>query len=260
MRKYLFAVLITGLCLPVLAQKNTPSLKKMKLTGISGSAGITFDKYNTMSLDQLTQIARQPELMRRDLDGLTEEASTQTAGASLFVNMTFSPHQKSKGTYLDNLEFRLGVGLNSAKESMVSYKNADMDTSLVFCNVNSELILETSYIFKHSFGKRMFLYFGVGANSSFSVNNEMMIISGKYFSEGEHPSAQEQAGAITFEAKPILYSRVFVPWGIHMQASDRVSFGLDFRKGRGLQYTVGEKVNKIANTGAVMIGTRISFL
>lgn len=259
MEKHLLALLIIGLSIPVFAQQEASSHKKLKLIGVSGSMGITYDRYNTMSLNQLTQLAQQPELMMRNLDGLTEEASTQTAGASLFVNMVLSPLQKSTGTYLDNLEFRLGLGLNSTKESMVSYKNADLDTSLVFCNINSEVTLETSYIFSHSINKKLFLYFGVGANSSFSVNNKMMIISGKYFAEGAHPSAQEQAAAISFEAKPILYSRVFIPWGVHFQASDQLSIGLDFRKGRGMQYTAGEKPNMMANTGAIMIGTKFFF-
>ncbi|PCJ64102.1 MAG: hypothetical protein COA58_14040 [Bacteroidetes bacterium] len=255
MKKYVIILITFLFTLTVYAQNNEPVLKKLRLIGSSGSLGISYDRYQTMSLNQLSQLAKDPEMMKHNLDGLTEEANASTAGVSLFINLRFNPLQKRTGSYNRNQELRLGLGLNSSKEAMVSYKNKDLDTSLVFCNIHSEITTEVAYVFKRFIGKRIFVYGGIGANSSISINNEMMIITGKYFAPGEHPSTQISSNTISFEAKPILHSRLFIPWGVHIQATDNFSIGLDFRKGKGLQYTLGEKANVMANTGAILIGT-----
>jgi len=201
-------------------------------------------------------MAKDPSEMQRDLVGFDEEVTTITAGAALYGNVGFAPLDPSTGQYRDDRELQFGIGFHSPKEAMVSYKNQGLDTSIVYCNLQSEITLETAYILKGRWGKKLQWYAGLGMNGGATFNNKMVLISGQYLEPGEHPSELDHAIQESYAAKSVLYSRVYVPYGLHYQVSSNWQLGFDFRTGVGAQFIQGEKADFIKKTGALVIGAR----
>lgn len=81
-------------------------------------------------------------------------------------------------------------------------------------------------------------------------------MNGKYFEQGEHPSAQVRMAEnkVVYSALPSINGRVFIPWGIHVNLSKKTSLGLDLRRGLGVQWIPSRKANFINKTGMVGIG------
>lgn len=240
----------------MLNPKEISSLKKWKLVQFNFGLGADNDHYNSMSFEHLMAMAKDPTEMQRDLSGLDEEINTMTAGAALYANLGFSPIDHSTGTYRDDRELQLGVGIHFPKEAMVSFKNELMDTSIVYCNLQTEFTLDAAYLFKGRWGKKFQWYAGLGMNGGASTNNKMILISGKYLAPGEHPSTLDHSIEETYEAKSVFYSRLYVPYGIHYSINKQWQIGFDFRTGVGAQFIQDERPDFIRKTGAFVIGAR----
>jgi len=222
---------------------------KMNVGQINLGMGVSFYQYKHMSYDKLNRMSVNPANHTRNLEGLTEEATAMTAGAGLYLSLSLN-----QGV---NNELRLGFAVHSDKEAMVSFKNEDLDTSIVFCNLQSEFALEGSYIWKGRWGKRWHWHLGAGLSTGITYGNKMMILEGEYFEPGLHPSSQEvsMGEPEVFKAKSSFYTRLYIPAGIHYKLG-RMSIGIDIRKGKGLQFMKGEKVSYLSRTGAFILSTR----
>ncbi|NNC86307.1 MAG: hypothetical protein HKN75_09505, partial [Bacteroidia bacterium] len=232
-----------------LAQNLSPKvigeMSKWKVNQFNFGLGIDSDNYTSMSLTDLLVFAKDPHQMQRDLSMFNEEATTFTAGVALYTSASFSPLNRMTGKYKTDQELQIGIGLHSPKEAMISYKNEQLDSSIVFCNLHGEVTFEAAYLKRHIWNEKFHWYYGLGMNAGTSFGNEMMIISGAYFEPGAHPSTQEseETNVETFQAKHVLYSRVYIPYGLHYQVSNHWTMGLDFRYGIGMQSIQGEKTN-----------------
>ena len=237
------------------------SLKKWQVNQFNIGLGLDGDNFTAMSLEHILVFAKNPREMYRDLKDFNEEATTQTYGLALYSSVSFSPLNKMTGKYKSNQELQLGIGIHTPKEAMVSYKNEQMDSSIVFCNLHGELTLEAAYLKRHIWNERWHWYWGAGINVGSSFNNEMMLISGQYFEEGEHPSTQQslENNVETYKAKSVFYSRVYVPYGLHYATSKYWTFGFDLRTGIGMQLIEGEKANFIKKTGTFALGAKYRF-
>lgn len=222
--------------------------------------GVVSDHYKEMSLDHLLSFAREPEAMRRDLSNFDAEYVTTTGGAALFGSVSLSPMNYNTGEYNTNQELQLGLTLYTPKEAMVMFKDEMADSSIVFCNLHGELAVGAAYIFKGQLGKRKrwHFYIGGGINTGFTFANEMVLMSGKYFPEGVHPSNQERMEPLVerFEAKSVYYSRFYIPHGFHYQFNQKFMLGLDFRSGAGIQKISGERANYIRKTNAFILAAK----
>jgi hypothetical protein len=238
----------------------TAKLKKWSLIQYDFGLGVDYDHYNKMSLNQLMSFAENPDEMERDLQGLDEDFTKKTAGLALYLNLSFSPLEKGTQKYRNNRELRLGIGFHSPKESMVSYKNKDMDTSIVYCNLHREITAEAAYLVKWNWGKkkRLNCYIGASMNASVSFSNEMLLIAGQYFEPGAHPSSQENfiENTSRYDAKSVAYTRMFIPYGIHYQMAGQWSIGFDSRRGIGVQSILGGESNYIRKTGVFSLGAK----
>lgn len=233
-------------------------LKKWKVTKFNFGLGVDYDRYESMSLDHLMNFAQNPNEMKRDLQHLEEEVSTTTAGLALYASWSISPWSTTKNSYRNDREWRFGIGIHSPKEAMVSFKNKDMDTSIVYCNIHGEITLEGAYIRKGKWGKRFHWYWGAGVNIGATFGNQMVLISGKYFEPGEHPSTQEsnENSIEKYDAKSVAYTRLYIPYGVHYSIGKKWLLGFDFRSGIGMQKIQGEDVNFIRKTGLFSIGAQ----
>lgn len=234
------------------------SQKPWKWTQVDVALGGDIDRYADMSLQRLMAFARNPAELQRDLQNLDEEIITYATGVGLYANIGLSPLNRKTGTYRDDQELRLGIGIHSPKEAMVTYRNESMDTSIVYCNIHAEITLEAAYLFKYTLGKRFHWYWGVGANTGTTFANEMILMHGKYFGPGEHPSEQEshEMNQQTYRANPIVYGRVYVPYGIHYRIDDKWLVGLDMRTGIGWQWISNERTQFIRRTGVFALGAK----
>lgn len=235
-------------------------IKKWKYTQFDFGVGIDQDHFYRMSLSRLMAFAENPEDLQRDLAGMEEEVSTSTAGLSLYLNRSFSPWSESLGKYRENRVIRVGVGLHSPKESMISYKNESLDTSIVFCNRHGEFTLEAAYLERGTWGKRdqFTWYWGGGFNASASFSNEMIIMEGQYFEKGAHPSTQVSLPENTtfFIARPVTYARFYIPYGVHAKVGEKWTVGFDARRGFGVQSILGGESNFIRKTGSFVLGAK----
>lgn len=232
--------------------------KKWQLSQVNFGLGVNWNEFESMSHGELMVFAKDPEQMYRDLQNMSEEAIATTAGGSINLSYSLSPLSYKDGTYRKDRELQFGVTLHSAKEAMVSFKNEDLDTSIVFCNLHEELSFEAAYLFKGQWGKskRWHWYVGGGMNVGFTFGNEMVLMSGQYFEPGSHPSEQviDEESTEKFEGRAVYYSRVYVPYGIHYRVGEHFLLGLDFRTGIGMQMIGSEKVNFMKRSGALSIG------
>ncbi|MFT5512707.1 MAG: hypothetical protein ACI8SE_001105 [Bacteroidia bacterium] len=235
-------------------------IKKWQYNQFDFGLGVDNDQYHRMSLNNLTALAENPDALKRDLSGMTEEISSSTAGLGLYFNRSYAPWSKEKAAYLSNQALRVGIGFHSPKESMITYKNELLDTSIVYCNLHSEFTFEFAYLWNGTWGskKKFVWYCGVGTNASISLSNEMLLIEGEYFEPGAHPSTQESFEENTqrFLAMPVVYNRFYVPYGVHRVVGEHWSIGFDARRGFGVQTILGGKSNLINKTGTFMIGAK----
>lgn len=95
-------------------------------------------------------------------------------------------------------------------------------------------------------------------NASATFSNEMLLIEGQYFEKGAHPSTQESFEENTkhFLAKPLVYTRVYIPYGVHRRIGKNWSIGFDARRGIGVQSVLGGNSNFINKTGTFAIGVK----
>ena len=244
-----------------MAPNEMAKMSKWQFNQIDAGLGIDNDHYGSMSYDDLMAFAKSPAHMERDLQGLEEDISTIAYGLAFYANASFAPLDFSKGTYRNDRELRLGIGLHAGKEAMLTYRNETTDTSIVYCNVQSEFSIEGAYLFKGQWGRKFHYYYGVGANIGTTFHNEMMLIAGRYFGPDDHPSTQESdVNNIDFyAAKQVSYSRLYIPYGISYSLGTDLKVGFDFRTGIGVQKIEGEEANFIQKTGAFVIGAKYQF-
>jgi hypothetical protein len=234
-----------------------------QLSSVQVGLALEYDRYNEMSFDRLSQFAVNEEDLGTVNSNFSAANATQTGSGAWMIHMSFSPVGESKINWLMDREIRIGLGFHTAKEAMVSFRNEQLDTSVVFCNLHEGMSFEGSYLVKGKFGKKRKWnwYAGLGWNGSASFNNQMVVLQGRYFAKDAHPTAQiiNEDQTVRFNAKPVLYNRVFMPYGIHYQVAPVVSIGIDMRTGYGVQTVVGGGSQFIRKTGQFMISTRFSF-
>jgi len=231
-------------------------MKPWRTTYFNMSFAVDNDHFNEMSLERMMAFSKNPEEIERDLRNMDAEITPITAGVAIHTNVGIAPLNRSTGEYHTDREVRIGIGLHAPKEAMVTYKSATLDTSIVYCNLHTEFTLEGAYIRKGTFGTHGRCYAGLGASGGVSFGNEMVLITGRYFEPGAHPSEQVDKNPVMekYAAKTLAYTRLFVPFGVHYGVADKWSVGLDFRLGIGAQFLAGASTNFIKKTGMFAIG------
>lgn len=232
-----------------------------RMTSLNVGTGVETDRFETMSLQQLMAFAKTSQELQRDLSLFEERVSTTTSGLGLFVMAGFSRPKTMPASTGTTSEVQVGVGLHTPREAMVTYRNKGMDTSIVYCNLQTELSLETAYLLRGEWSRYVHWHLGLGANGGLTLGNRMVLIEGRYLSDGEHPSQQkaEEMNKHTYGAKQVYYTRVFIPTGIKFRIGPRWQVGMDYRLGVGWQFVPGHATNRIELAGAGIIGARYSF-
>jgi hypothetical protein len=240
-----------------IADQGQPT-KKWKRTHFYVSLGLDWAKYENMSADRIVAFANNPDLLEKSIQGMEAEVSSSTAGAALIASIGFAPFSTSNNSFLQDQELRLGISLQSPKEAMLSFKNESLDTSVVYCNIQSEVALETAYLFKGDWGKRFHWYVGAGINAGLTFDNQMIVMSGEYFDPNEHPSTQESLmeNRVYHGARQVFNIRAYIPYGIYYRITNGFALGFEARRGFGWQFLSLEESNRMRRAGAFMLSAR----
>ena len=233
--------------------------RSWKLSELNIAFGIDGVRYDEISYQGLMAFAKNPEELQRDLSNMEESISATTAGLVWYAGVTFAPLERLTGNYKENQELRLGLMLHSAKEAMISYKDESRDTSIVYCNLHSEIAADVSYLFKGDWGKRWVWSIGAGVNTGLTFGNEMILMSGRFYGPGEHPTEQETMTSERYDARMVYYLRGYIPYGIHYSVDDCAMIGLEARSGIGLQAIQGGDRNFMKNTTTLMLSVKYEF-
>jgi hypothetical protein len=257
---FVFIAVFIGTSLASFSQntkKRTFSVSALEL-----NVGLDQDHYRSMSLNQLRGFAQDAGELNRDLTGMTEEVNLTATGAYSSFGLRLQKNEIKNASHLQNQALFIRLIFHSPKESMVSYKNEDLDTSLVFCNLHKQISTDIAYTWEYSLGKKSKwnVYFGTGWSGGISYSNEMLVISGQYFGEGEHPSSQVsfEENTLKFDARTIAFNRLYIPYGIHYQLKPNVSIGIDGKRGIGFQSIIGGPSHFLKRTGQFGIGVKVS--
>ena len=86
----------------------------------------------------------------------------------------------------------------------------------------------------------------------------MLIISGKYFEPGQHPSEQEasEMNKETYDANSVYYTRLYAMAGLSYRVGSRWLIGINYRKGVGAQFIEGGNTNFIYKIGVFMLSAK----
>lgn len=264
MKKNIYLFLLLAFCFTTGYTQNLslsdqlPSPKKWKRTHFYVSLGLDWAKYEEMTADRIIAFADNPDQLEKSIQGMETEVTSSTAGAALQVSVGFSPFNTSQNRFLQDQELRLGISLQSPKEAMLSFKNEQLDTSVVYCNIHSEVALETAYLFKGEWGRRFHWYIGVGLNGGLTFDNQMIVMSGQYFDPDEHPSTQESLmeNRAFHSARRVYNIRAYIPYGIYYQITKGFSLGFEARRGIGWQVLELDESNRMRRAGAFMLSAR----
>lgn len=254
-----FVFITTNHCLAQQADLfNFKPKKRFLITSANLGLGLDWAEYEEISYKDIHDSAKNPEVLKRELQYLEEEISTITGSIGLFASVSFAPLNLKTNTYRTDREIRLGATLYAPREAMVSYKNELMDTAIVYCNLQGEFAIDGAYLFKGKLGKKWMWSVGGGLNVGLSHENEVMVIEGAYFEPGAHPSTQEslEANRHFYEAKNAYYLRAYIPYSMHFSVSDRIAIGFECRKGIGGQFTRGQEPNFFPRIGSFILGAR----
>lgn len=235
--------------------------KKWNYSQFDFGMAIDDDEYQNMALDELLLFARTLDQLESELDLFEEEISTSTAGGAVYINQSFNPINRKTGKFLLDREIRIGIGFHGEREAMVSYKNKQLDTSLVFCSLNKAISIQSAYLKRGHWGKQqkwIWLY-GIGLGSSISYSNAVMLIPGKYFEEGTHPSSQPsfEENMKSFNGRVVSTNRFYFPIGLNFKPNENWSIGLELRRGLGFQsiFGTGETL-QLRKSGSFMISSQ----
>ncbi|MBK6775934.1 MAG: hypothetical protein IPG74_08870 [Flavobacteriales bacterium] len=110
-----------------------------RMTSLNFGTGVETDRFETMSLPQLMAFAKTSQELQRDLSQFDEKVTTTTSGLGLFVMAGFGRTKTVPTTTNTTSEVQVGVGLHTPREAMVTYRNQHMDTSIVYCNLQTEI-------------------------------------------------------------------------------------------------------------------------
>ena len=103
-RIYIYLFLTIIFSTPIIAQTSSlhPIKKKWQRSEINFGIGVNWNTFQSMTLDELLIFAKDPDQLKRDLQGLEEEATPNTAGADLRVSWSFSPLNSVTGNHKTN--------------------------------------------------------------------------------------------------------------------------------------------------------------
>lgn len=237
---------------------NSINIKKWLPSTIGFRIGGYEDHYQDLTLQGLqSMIGDQTELTDFLEDGYGQGYFTAISGTNLGIQFSLTPFSRRKGDYNPNHEWRFSLSTNTERESMLVYERSNpqytysVQDEIIFCLIENEVILETSYLFHWPVSKKFSLYGGMGINLGSTFGNELLVFGSEVQLLGEDMHQYEAANSS--------YFRVLVQSGMQYQVLKRLGMYLEFQGGGGMQIVHGGENNQLDNC-ATFFGINYNFV
>jgi len=256
MRNFIVFVLIAFFVIPTspsFSQDATVEEESLKLRKwLPSTIGIRMggyeDHYQNLTLQGLqSMIGNQANLQDLLDEGFGEEYFTALTGTNIGLQFSLNPFSRKKDRFNQNHELRLGVSMNTNRESMLVYQREAFDTQfnysyqeeIIYCLIENEVLIEASYLFRKPLGQKFSIYGGFGANYGSTYGNELLIIE----SLSEEPISESP----NYEAANSSYFRFLMQAGMQVQVFKKMGMYLEFQGGDGVQIVHGGENNSLEN-------------
>jgi len=236
-------------------QISAMTMKSWQSSSVSLTLSTHIDRFRNMSLEQLQALTIDPSILDFDFSGMQETNYAEISAVGAELSLSFAPLDRNTGTYRQDRELHIGLGILADREAMVEYRDDIEHTSTVICNVHSELNLSASYIFKSMAFGGFHPYAGVGTQLGTTVGNKTLVIhnSTDYDPEEEPIVESDDNTMSTYDAKQLFIGRAFLLAGFEADLGSRWKLGLDMRAGAGAQAARGVDVNYLMPNTAMGI-------
>ncbi len=238
-------------CHHLFAQVSLPTAKKWQITGISASFGGHTDYFESMTLSDMKGRAADPAMVDLDLEGYTGTFYQEQGSPRLHVNLSFAPGGTQGSPFQSGIEYRLGLMTAWGKEALISYSKEEdvspgktLNSSIMYCDVENEVALQTAVLFKKSYGKQIQGYVGLGGSVSSTFHDRMLLIFSQHYTyeDPENVPFEEQDPGyetLTYRAKHGMYFRGYIPVGLSVNFYDVGAFFTEGRIGAGFHQLTG---------------------
>jgi len=225
-------------------------IKKFKPASISFTIGGYEDHYLDLTMEGLQSMIGSQDNLSSYL-GAEYQADYFTAimGSNLGIYFSLNPYSKKKGRINTNHELRFGLSTNIGREAVLVYTSDVVNQNIgyqnydevVFCLIENEVMIESSYLFHWTPGKRFSLYGGGGLNLGATHNNELLIFGSgvELDPTGENTPSHEVLGSS--------YVRIIFQGGMKYRMIGGFGMSLEMQGGNGWQFVHGGSNNAFEN-------------
>ena len=246
--------------------------KLLLFKGIKGDMGVSWDRYQNMSLDWMKARTAQNVAFNDDLSEMEEGSIYYSSlGGNIGTQVLFNA--PTLGTDLLIPEVRFGVSMTMGKEAIVDYSSAQYNwdpysvnstdyNTLMYCFVENETKLNAEVVWRLGDQKKVTFYGGIGANLSASFNNDLFVFD-NYFnsrtavSNNFEPRSGFNSNENVFDGKSVFYQRMYVPIGLDLKMFRHLQGTIEYKIGGGMEQVVGGSVNTF-RTGEFNFGMRFN--
>ncbi len=239
---------------------DTIRIKNRYLSAIQWGVGFRTDYYSNMGFNQISGTVRNPKNLNRNVIGFSEDFGSKNQTIALYLSAAFSPSNKEVKGFFGRSEWQFGLGYHTPGELRVGYNSEALDSTIIFCNLGSEISFETAYLLNVPVDNGLTLFGGLGGNASFTRNNEVMVQEGPFLEEGIHPRfvIARPENTATYEAKRLIYLRPNIIAGAVFRYRKFTKIYVQYRIGIGAQIVPGHGVNFINRSTGLNLGVRYS--
>lgn len=215
---------------------------KFKPVYIGLSAGLLGESYfgQNQGLEQLESRIRDRSYERTDISGLeSSDRIVTNIGLNLNFHMIFRNETVYTGIYR---ETELGVGIVGGREVFIDYFGETKNSSrnVMFCDLQNELSVFSSYRIGYSFQNIAKFYSGIGGSLGSSLVSDFWVIEtmSSINSNGDNSNSSTEE---FYSTKSSSYMRAYVPVGAELVAFDQFHIGMETRLGFGWQQMIDGK-------------------
>jgi hypothetical protein len=247
-------------------------VKLLKLKGIQGDMGVSWDKYQDMSLDWMKARTSQNGAFTDDLSEMEEgRVFYSSLGGNIGTQLLFTA--PSLGTDVLVPEVRFGVSMTLGKEAVVDYSNSKNNydpystsstdyNSLMYCFVENETKLNAEIVWRVGDQKKVTFYGGIGTNLSASFDNDLFVFDNYFNNRTPVSNSFEAQNGFNstenvFKGKSVFYQRLYIPIGVDLKMFKHLQGTIEYKLGGGLEEVMGGSVSTF-RTGEFNFGMRFN--
>ncbi len=205
--------------------------------------GLEQANYGRMSLNEMNDLAVSPNEIQRDLTGLNEDARLSTANGTFASSFGLCRMKAMNNGDFADREIRLGFGVSSPQEAMISFKNELSDTAIVYCSVQQSFGASLGYHFKGILWERLYWSVGFDAGYARTFDNQLIVLSGDYFEDDAHPSTMNELQRDDYAANAVNRTQLMFTHEVGFLLGRHFVLGMNYSLGATMHMVNGADPN-----------------